>query len=106
MKLAREPSSQRQARTPGAPCPVSVVRHGLLFWERQYTWANDKEGIDVGISNEPVEVGIDENEAGACTPMAEQPGLDIGVNQGTFEQDIGAQEDHGYSVSEGRRAGR
>ncbi len=41
------------------------------------TWPREVDHIDIVILDEPVQVDIDEAQAGRCAPVSEQAGLDM-----------------------------
>ena len=58
--------------------------------------AYDVEGIDTGLGDEAVQVGVDKGEARAGTPVAEETGLDIVRGDISLDEGIVLQEDHGW----------
>ena len=59
------------------------------------TGADDIQYVGVSLANKAVKVGVDEDESGACPPVAEKPLLDIVCGEITALEDTTLQENHG-----------
>ena len=56
--------------------------------------ADDVKGIDAGLADETVDVGVDKREAGARSPVTEETGLDIVGSDIALDESVVLEEDH------------
>jgi hypothetical protein len=100
MKVARDPSSQRQERMAGAPWPETNVN--MMRFQLQHgapTWAYDVQKVVATFTNDIAEMGVYEGETRACTPVTEKTRFDIGRGQIPLKQNIVVEKDHGYETA-------
>ncbi|MNN88935.1 hypothetical protein D3C81_2066810 [compost metagenome] len=48
------------------------------------TWACNKHDVQIVLPDQAIQMGIEQVQPGRCTPVAQQPGLDVAQVQGHF----------------------
>ena len=56
--------------------------------------ADDVEGVDACFADKTVDMGVDEGEAGACSPVAEKTRFDVVRGDIALDKSVVLEEDH------------
>jgi hypothetical protein len=60
------------------------------------SWADNQKGIEVLRAYNSVDMGVDQDQSRACTPMAQEARLDMRFVKRLRQQSIGSQVNHSY----------